>query len=404
MRRLIVLSLAFIVPALGACSDDPAPSEYDFVLAPSDNDHEALQTAFIEAKSGAVIGLEPGTYRFTRELNLSNAADVTLKGTGATRDQVVLDFAGQTEGDDGLTVTAPGFTIENLWIKNSPGNGVVAHAEDSTFRNIKVSWDAGSVTENGFYAIYPTDCKRTLIENVEVTGASDAGIYVGSCEYAIVRDSKVYGNVAGLEIENTLRADVYDNEVYDNTVGIAALLLPGLKIKDNAWVLIRDNNVYDNNRPNFATAGTVIAAVPVGLGVLVLAGHDIEVRDNIIKDNDNTGVLVVSYRIFEILSGTTLDDPEMNPFVKRVYVHSNTFADNGRAPSGALDVLAQPALEDVLWDGILEAVGADAEICLGDTPASFRNFNAPGGFQEQSTDTTPHKCSLDPLPEMETFQ
>lgn len=404
MRRLALLSLALVTPAFGACSDDPAASEYDLVLAPSANDHEALQTAFIEAKSGAVIGLEPGTYRFTRELNLSNAADVTLKGMGATRDEVILDFADQTEGDDGLTVTAPGFTIENLWIKNSPGNGVVAHAEDSTFRNIKVSWDAGSVTANGFYAIYPTDCKRTLIENVEVTGASDAGIYVGSCEYAIVRDSKVYANVAGLEIENTLHADVYDNEVYDNTVGIAALLLPNLKIKENAWVLIRDNHVYDNNRPNFATAGTVISSVPVGLGVLVLAGHDIEVRDNRIEDNENTGVLVVSYRILEILTGTTLDDPGMDPFVKRVYVHANAFANNGQKPTGAMLVVSQPTLEDVLWDGIVDAAGTDAEICLGDNPASFRNFNVNGGFQNQSTDTAAHKCSHDPLPEMESFE
>lgn len=404
MRRLAVLLLSLVAPALVACSDDPKASEYDLVLAPGDNDHEALQTAFIEAKSGAVIGLEPGTYRFTRELNLSNAADVTLKGMGTTRDEVILDFAGQTEGDDGLTVTAPGFTIENLSIKNSPGNGVVAHAEDSTFRDIKVSWDAGSVTENGFYAIYPTDCKRTLIEGVEVVGASDAGIYVGSCEYAIVRDSKVHGNVAGLEIENTVHADVYDNEVFDNTVGIAALLLPRLEIKENAWVLIRDNLVYDNNRANFATAGTVIAAAPVGVGVLVLAGHDIEVRDNTIKGNDNTGVLIVSHPIFEILSGTTLDDPDLDPFVKRVYAHANTYENNGQKPTGALLVLRQPTLEDVLWDGILDEAGTDAEICLGEAPAGFRNFDANGGFQNQSTDTAAHKCSHDPLPEMESFQ
>ena len=404
MRRFVSVFLTLVATAFAACSDDPAASEYDLVLAPSANDHEALQTAFIEAKSGAVIGLEPGTYKFTRELNLSNAADVTLKGMGTTRDQVILDFAGQTDGDDGLTVTAPGFTIENVWIKNSPGNGVVAHAEDSTFRNIKVSWDAGSVTTNGFYAVYPTDCKRTLIENVEVTGASDAGIYVGSCEYAIVRDSKVYANVAGLEIENTLHADVYGNEVYDNTVGVAALLLPRLKIKDNAWVLIRDNDIHDNNRANYATPGTVVAAVPVGVGVLVLAGHDIEVRDNTIEGNENTGVLVASYKIFEILTGTTLDDPEMDPFVKRVYVHSNTFENNGKKPQGALMVVGQETLENVLWDGILDEAGTDAEICLGDNPTSFRNFNANGNFQNQSTDTTVHKCSHDPLPEMETFE
>src|SRR5690606_21045637 len=143
-----------------------------------------------------------------------------------------------------------------------------------------------------------------------------------------------------------------------------ALLLPNLKIKENAWVLIRDNDVHDNNRPNFATAGTVIASVPVGLGVLVLAGHDIEVRDNEITGNENTGVLVVSYRILEILTGTTLDDPGMDPYVKNVYVHANTFEGNGTAPKGAMAVVGQTALEDVLWDGIVEEGAGDPGICL----------------------------------------
>lgn len=404
LAPLAPLALGSLAAACGDDSGDGTPAGYDLVIAPSDNDHEALQTAFIEAKSGAVIGLQPGTYRFARELNLSNAADVTLKGMGATRDEVILDFAGQSEGDDGLTVTAPGFTIENVWVKNTPGNGVVAHAEDSTFRNIKVSWDAGSITDNGFYAVYPTDCKRTLIENVEITGASDAGIYVGSCEYAIVRDSKIYANVAGLEIENTLHADVYGNEVYDNTVGIAALLLPNLKIKENAWVLLRDNEVHDNNRPNFATTGTVISSVPVGLGVLVLAGHDIEVRDNTIEGNENTGVLIVSYRTLEILTGNTLNDPGMDPYVRNVYVHSNTFEGNGGKPTGALGALNQTTLENVLWDGIVKEGAGDPGICLGATPASFRNINVLGGFQNQTTDVATHTCTKDALPEMETFE
>ena len=409
--KLTPFVFAAFVPLTVACDSDSGeatPAGYDHVIAPSDDDFEAIQTVLTEAKSGDVIGLEPGTYRLTRELNLTGVADITLKGMGQTRDEVVLDFADQVEGDDGITVTAGGFTIENLWVKNSPGNGVVAHAEDSTFRNIKVSWDAGSVTENGFYAVYPTDCKRTVIENVEVTGASDAGIYVGSCEYAIVRNSKVYANVAGIEIENTKKADVYDNEVYDNSAGILALLLPNLKIKENTQILFRDNEVRANNRPNFAKAGTVVASVPSGTGFLVLCGTDIEVRDNTITGNDSTGVLVVSYPILELLTGTKLDDPGMDPYVKRVYVHSNTFADNGKAPKGGLRVVLNEevtTLEDVLWDGILEEGETTAEICLGNNPPSFRNFAAMDDFDKdkQSTDTTGHTCTLSALPEMETF-
>lgn len=403
--RQAACQFALAGSVLGACSDDPADSEYDIVIAPSANDHEALQTAFIEAKSGDVIGLEPGTYRLTRELNLTGVADVTLRGMGATRDEVIIDFAGQVEGDDGITVTAPGFTIENLWVKNSPGNGVVAHAEDSTFRNIKVSWDAGSVTENGFYAVYPTDCKRTLIENVEVTGASDAGIYVGSCEYAIVRDNKVYANVAGLEIENTLHADVYDNEVYDNSAGILALLLPNLEIKENRYILFRDNVVRDNNRANFATAGTVVASVPGGVGILVLGGSDIEVRDNTISGNGTSGVLVASYTTLALLTGKPNTDEEMNPYAKRVYIHGNTYTGNGTSPAGIFASLLPSitTFENVLWDGEIDPELESADICLGAEAATFRNLDVPGSFANSTTTTEGHTCTLAALPEMETF-
>lgn len=402
--RQLYFALTVAGTILGACSDDPADSEYDIIIAPSANDHEAIQTAFIEAKSGDIIGLEPGTYKLTRELNLTGVADVTLRGMGATRDDVIIDFAGQVEGDDGITVTAPGFTIENLWIKNSPGNGVVAHAEDSVFRNIKVSWDAGSVTENGFYAVYPTDCTRTVIENVEVTGASDAGIYVGSCHYAIVRNNKVYANVAGLEIENTLHADVYGNEVYDNSAGILALLLPKQEIKESRYILFRDNIVRDNNHPNFATAGTVVASVPGGVGILVLGGSDIEVRGNTISDNDTTGVFLVSYTTLALLTSKPNTDPEMNPYVKRVYVHDNTYTNNGQAPVAFLATLGNvTAFENVLWDGTIDPDIEDAEICLGAEAVTFRNLDVSGSFANPTTTTTAHTCTLAALPEMQDF-
>lgn len=109
-------AIGLVFSPLGCDSDpkDKTPAGYDHVIAPSSNDHEAIQTVMINAKSGDVIGLEPGTYRITRELNLTGIADVTFKGMGATREEVILDFADQVEGDDGITVTAGGFTIENL--------------------------------------------------------------------------------------------------------------------------------------------------------------------------------------------------------------------------------------------------------------------------------------------------
>ena len=51
--------------------------------------------------------------------------NVTVRGAGATLGDTVLDYAKQETADDGFAVTAGGFTVENLTLKNTPGNGIV---------------------------------------------------------------------------------------------------------------------------------------------------------------------------------------------------------------------------------------------------------------------------------------
>jgi parallel beta-helix repeat protein len=399
-------------------SGGAGPSDCTTTVDMAGDPTDALQTALIEASSGDTVCIPPGTYGISREISLASARNLTLRGTGE-RDEVVLDFADQAAGADGINVTADGFTIENLWVKNTRGNGIVVKADDSVFRNIRVSWDAGSVTENGAYAVYPTNCNRTLIDGIEVSGAADAGVYVGQCTGAIVRNCKAHGNVLGIEIENTTDADVYDNEVWDNTGGILVDLLPNKQKKTSNNALVRNNLIYDNNRPNFAPPGGIIAAVPAGTGIMVLAASDTEIRGNTLRDNDGVAVVVVSYEIIGLLVGQQSTDPETDQWPKRTFVGGNTYESNGTNPTGTYAALlgdSLDSLEDVLWDGYLDpeylaadgGAGDDAsmELCLG-TPEqdSFRNFNGPGGLSPDvhRTDPTPHQCTLDPLPELSSF-
>jgi parallel beta-helix repeat protein len=322
--------------------------------------------------------------------------DVTLKGIGAARADVVLDFAAQVVGDDGVTVTSDGFSIEHLSIRNTPGNGIlVTGAEDVRFSDIAVSWDAGSVVDNGAYAIYPTKSTRVLVENSEVVGAADAGIYVGQCNQALVRDNVVWGNVAGIEIENTLDAEVVGNEAYDNTAGILVFVLPNLEVKEGMRCKVHDNDVHDNNRDNFAEPGTVVASVPAGTGILLLAADDTEIHDNVIADNVSTGILMASFSTFQLLSGSS-PDPETDAFLEKTYIHDNAFSGNGTGPRDALELLGLPTLEDVVWDGEENPDNASgAELCLGPNPPSFRDFAGVPGIGDMSlhsTDTTPYEC------------
>jgi parallel beta-helix repeat protein len=414
-----------LTAALGtmACSDDPdpvptEPSDCTVTVEPGDNDAENIQEAIDgKIKSGNTLCFAPGTYELDDHIALGAASGVTFRGTGKSRDDVLLDFSSQTSGKEGVLVTTDDFTIENLWVKNTQGNGVqVQGTENATFRNIKVGWDEPADEDNnplsGGYAIYPTGVTNALIVDSETYGASDAGVYAGQCHNVIVHGNKAHGNVLGIEIENTTGADIYDNEIYDNTTGFLLDLLPHLQKKDAKQYLVHDNHVHDNNRPNFAEHGTVAATAPQGTGVLVLAATQVELTGNQIEDNAGVPVMIVSYDIIDIIGALNGEDPAApDPTTSRwpegIYVHANTYENNGTNPLGALLYLAagpegEKTIDQyVLWDGILGPDHADdvaAKICLGDPEkGAFMNYHADtSGFDpaKYTTDTTDHQCTL----------
>lgn len=387
----------------GAGGGDPATcggadvTGCDHVVEPSEDDTERLQSVLIDdVTSGETVCLCPGTYALEREISLT-VPNVTIRGAGDDREAVVLDFAGQTVDDDGMSVDADGFTIEGLTIKNTPGNGIVVRgAEDVTFRDLLVTWDGEPSVENGAYAVYPVQCSRVIVEDCEVFGAADAGIYVGQSDTIIVRNNVVHGNVAGIEIENSTDAEVVDNEAYDNTAGILVFVLPNLEKKDGLRSKVHRNVIRENNRANFALEGTIVAAVPPGIGMLVLAADETEIHDNTFTDNDSASIVAVSWPTIELVLGETSDDPETDQFMTGLYVHDNTFEGNGEDPQSFMVALPAP-VEDVVWDGIEETAGS-GDLCLSPEPPTFRNIH--GNIADRpnhTTDTTPHECEGDEL-------
>jgi parallel beta-helix repeat protein len=148
--------------------------------------------------------------------------------------------------------------------------------------------------------------KHVLVEDSVASNASDAGLYVGQCQNAIIRRCEVFGNVAGLEIENTQYADVYENNVHDNTGGLVIFDLPGNPIVGRD-IRVRDNRVHDNNGPNFAPGGTV-AAIPVGTGTFAMASRRVEITNNQYERNNTVDIAIVSGLIIESdMSKWTLD-------------------------------------------------------------------------------------------------
>jgi len=379
------------------------------IVAPSADDATRLQTALIEVKSGGTVCLCPGTYNVKKQLSLT-VPSVTVKGTGKNIDDTVLDFAASStaSGNDTMLVTADGFTIENMAVKNTPGNGVVVRQADKpTFRKLHVSWDGGPKATNGAYSVYPVESTNVLIEDCVVEGAADAAIYVGQCTGAVVRRNKAHSSVLGIELENTSDGYVYDNEAYDNTGGLAVFLLGNLNKKTSNKNLVYNNNIHDNNRMNFGDSQSFVASVPAGTGVIVVGADDVEIRDNTITNNNSGGVLVVNYLLLQMLVPGAKPDPMTDPNPERVLVRNNTFMGNGMMPKDAAALIGVVPLEDVLWDGIVPSgmpATNELKFCLGAMGPypSFRMFAADhlNDKTKQSIDTTPYQCDLPAIPQM----
>ncbi len=380
--------------------DGNAAEDCDVLIASGSNT-EAIQEAFIEVKTGETICFEDGTYEVDNELSLS-VANVTVQGNAKDRSAVVLDYSDQQEGKDALSVSSDGFTIQHLTLKNSSGNSIVArNTKRTTFRNLRVFWDRAASTENGAYAVYPLSSEDVLVEGCEVSGASDAGIYVGQSKNIIVQDNVVHGNVAGIEIENSDNALVTDNLVYENTAGILVFVLPNLEKKDGVGAIVEDNEIRDNNLENFGEEGTTVSFVPPGIGLLLLAADKTEVRENTFRNNKSGAILAVSYDTFSLIcaanggrncSGT---DADTDPDLSKTYIHDNTFENNGQDPSALVAGLLGDSLENVLWDGIVPEGDDEDQLCLGTDPTTILVFGDNDGFLDDPiTDASLFTCTL----------
>ncbi len=313
-------------------------------IRPNAGAEQALQTALIEARPGDTIQLARGRFELSSGLSL-DVDRVTIRGQGERRS--ILSFTNQRRGAEGLLVTSDGVTLRDFAVENTRGDAIKARdCANITFRGVRAEWTRGPNAENGAYGLYPVNCTNVLIRESIARGASDAGIYVGQSRNIIVRDNLAELNVAGIEIENSFNADVFGNTATRNTGGILVFDLPDLQQMGGHSVRVFENEIVSNNTPNFAPTGNIVATVPAGTGVLIMANRDVHVFDNDIGDNGTANVIVTAYR-------AEFQDTSYNPLPRNVMIRDNRFGNAGFAPAGDLAALGQMgiAMPDVLWDG-----------------------------------------------------
>ncbi len=331
---------------------------------------EALLLALFDVADDAVVLLPEGQFTVSESIIISAANGLTLTGHGIGATQ--LDFSGSS-GDDGIRLEGGNnITVRDMAVVETNKNGIKAVGVNGVhMTHTYVNWDGELATANSAYGLYPVNSVNVLVEHNKTSGSRDAGIYVGQSRDVVVRNNVVNRNIAGIEIENTLNADVYDNVAMDNTAGILAFDFPNLELAYGGNIRIFNNRVVANNRENVGLGSVGIA--PPGTGVLVFAVSDVEVYNNEITDNRTTAIAISSYFMndqdvanYPVNYGASIT-AGWTPMVKNVYAHDNLIARNGDDPGGVLiaDVIAgysspynasgmPQVFPAVLYDGIGE--------------------------------------------------
>ena len=321
------------------------------IIQPSNNAYQEIQEALILAEPGDVIRLTAGTFNLQDSLSL-DVNGVQVEGEGMN--QTILDFTDQQSGAQGLSVTSDNVTLQDFSIQNAKGDAIkVKGVTNIKFLRVKTEWTDGPKPENGAYGLYPVESTNVLIDGCVAIGASDAGIYVGQSQNIIVRNSRAEFNVAGIEIENSYYADVFNNVATNNTGGILIFDLPGLPQQGGHHVRVFNNKSVGNNTDNFAPEGNIVGEVPRGTGIIIQANSDVEVFDNEIGDNDTVNIAVVTY-------SNETDDEAYYPHPKSIQIHGNKFGPTGYNPDTSKGDLAQILYDlsggnmpDIFWDGLV---------------------------------------------------
>jgi parallel beta-helix repeat protein len=323
----------------------------DWKIEPSPVAQDEIQEALILAEPGDTVLLSKGIYKLNHGLSL-DVDNVSIKGAGMY--ETILDFSGQETGAQGLLITSDNVLMQDFAVENAKGDAIKSKGvKNISFIKVRTEWTNGPDSKNGAYGLYPVESIGVLIDGCVAIGASDAGVYVGQSEQIIVRNTRAEYNVAGIEIENSYHADVYNNIATNNTGGILIFDLPNLPKQGGKFVRVFKNKSFNNNTENFAPEGNIVGLVPSGTGLIIMANRNVEVFENSFDNNQTVHIAVVAG---ELESG----DENYDPYPKGVQIHNNQYSNVGKNPdlsrgdlSPILVDIASGDMPDIIWDGLL---------------------------------------------------
>ncbi|WP_086665934.1 right-handed parallel beta-helix repeat-containing protein [Lentzea kentuckyensis] len=263
-----------------------------------------IQAAVDQAREGATILVAPGVYKETVQVRTKG---LTIRG--AQRGSVIID--GEVKRANGIVVTAPDVSVQNLTVRNHTLNGVLVTGlsqdggmgRGSTgytkldtqkfppLQGFRVSYVTAS--NNALYGIYAFDAQHGVIEQSYASGSADSGFYVGQCKPCdiVVRGNVAERNAVGYEGTNASgQMYVLGNRFSGNRVGMTSnsdyqeAFVPQ---EDAAFV---GNLVSDNSE----ALSPAQADGAFGLGLGIAGGTRNLVSRNLITGNPGVGVALGS--------------------------------------------------------------------------------------------------------------
>lgn len=386
VRIRLAAALAAFSLALAACGGssskvagegggDSGPTGRTFHVEPGEGATSQMVAAMVQAAPGDVIEFACGYFELTSSLQLTNTEDVLVKGCG--RDKTVLSFKQNNSPEGILAVNVHGITVQDLTVLDTGGNGIEFRGVDhGTIQRVRAMWSSGGgresaapitaanafadnakllnvqctdpATQNpddpqnvlgdihspdytvskksGRYGIYPVSSENILIDDTISIGASDAGIYVGQTNTAIIKNSHALYNVFGFEIEN-VRGGEYDTNIAEcNTGGFLIYDLDNLR--QYGYGSVMKNNIARNNNTYNFTSGGIVGNVPSGSGMITLAYDRIDIHDNTFENNNTAGIIHTSYEIFPEGAGRPTEH-RIDWYTEGLHIWRNVFKNNG---------------------------------------------------------------------------
>ncbi len=281
----------------------------------------SIQAAVDQAQPGDTVRVMPGLYQ---ETVLVDVDSLTIEGVIAGDRRARLDGGGQAA--NGILAIGDYFTVTGLNITNFTSNGVTTQGiTGAIFRDLVLQ-------NTGSYAIFPILSSDILIEHNVGSGVNDTAFYVGQSRGIVVRDNEAFGNVAGIEIENSVDALVENNYAHDNTAGILVFILPGKTATEGSHTRIINNRVENNNLPNFSLPEMTVNIAPDGTGLLIMSADTTEVTGNTFTGNRSFAVALVAISDFPEFFGAPAAGWDIPVLPEGNWIHDNIYRNNGYDP------------------------------------------------------------------------